>query len=119
MTWYLDSIRIFVTEEVESTKQIVARLQPLGGGTVHHIFGYEDDIYKLTAYVVGSGEKNTLKGYAQDGNEHNLTTPYDGILSLLVNNVQARMTNIICQSLDVTKDETAPVYIVELELLEP
>ena len=119
MAWYLDTIRIFVTDETENAKQIIARLQPLGGGTVHHIFGYEDDVYKLTSYVVGSGEKDILKSYAKDGDEHNLTTPFDGIFPVLVNNVQVKMINTICQTLDSTKDETEPVYIVELELLEP
>lgn len=117
MAWYVDTIRIFVQDEVENAKQIIARLQPLGGGTVHHIFGYEDKVYKITGFVVGSGEILTLEGYTTDGNNHTFSTPFYGNLTTLVNNVQAKPTNIICQTFDLTKAQDEVVYTVDVELL--
>jgi hypothetical protein len=117
MAWYVDTVRIFVQDEIETAKQIIARLQPLGGGTVHHVFGYEDKVYKVTGFVVGSGEILTLEGYTQDGVTHTFSTPYYGNLVTYVNNVQAKPMNVICQTFDTTQPEDAPVYTVDVELL--
>lgn len=116
MAWYVGSIRVFVQDEVETAKQIIARLNPLGGGTVYHTFGYENEIFKLTGYVVGSGEIETLKGYTTDGNTHVLASPFLGNKNHYVNTVVARPGNYICQRLDLTKDELEPVYVVDVEL---
>ena len=114
--WTVDSIRIFVQKYDEGAKQIIARLQPLGGGTVLHLFGWEDETYKLSAFVVGENNKNLLIGYSQDQAVHVLTTPYTTLSGLYVNNVDASLTSFICQTLDPLQDETAPVYRVDIEL---
>ncbi len=114
--WTYGNIRIYVQDFDESAKAIIARLQPLGGGTVLHHFGYEDQIYKVSSYVVGIANKNALVAFAQDQTAHDLLTPYITISGLYANNVSAKLTPFAYQTIDETQACETPVWKVDLEL---
>ena len=58
--WTLGGTRIYPHTKKETASQIIPKLQPLNGGTVHQVFGYESPEITLTCLVVGSGDKNHL-----------------------------------------------------------
>ncbi len=114
--WTYGGIRVYVQDYDQAAKAIIARLQPLGGGTVLHLFGYEDQTYKLASYVVGNTNKDALLAFAQDQASHDLVTPYITISGLYANNVTAKLTPFAYQTIDETQDCEAPVWKVDMEL---
>ena len=117
MAWYLDSTRIFIQEFATNDKQIVARLQPLSGGTIHQIFGYESPVIKVKGYVVGYADRDDIRGMARDAGTHILyfgATP--SWSDLIVSNVSANRLNWICQTIRPDLPTDTEVYDVELEL---
>lgn len=118
MAWYLDSTRLFVQEHEETDSQIIPRLQPLSGGTVLQIFGYESKVVKLSAIIVGNTDRDALRGFAKDGGTHTLDFPDDTDDDFLIKSVVFRRVHCICQTLRPDLDEDAPVYEVSLELYQ-
>jgi hypothetical protein len=118
MSWSLGGVRLIVQDNSSSNKSIIARLQPISGGTTLQIFGYEDDIIKISCIVVGTSDKNTLKGLSKTGNAYTLVTPY-GNTSYYLNSFNAKQRlGIISQSIiiDGSHDCLDPVFDCELEL---
>ena len=113
----MGSVRIFVQESKEDAGQIVPRLQPLSGGTVLQVFGYESDIRTLQAIVVGDTDKDDLKAMRQGGT-HALTSPEGSLGSFTVKNVSVNRVMCICQTLRPDLAEDSPVYDVEIQLYE-
>lgn len=118
MAWYIDSTRVFVNDWKESDAQIIPRLQPLAGGTVLQIFGYENTITHLTGLVVGIEDKEALVSMGQDGAEHVISGPYSISGSYYVKSVGATMQPTLMQTIRPDLDCYAPVYVVEMELYE-
>ena len=115
--WYLDTTRIFVQKFDTTNNQIVARLQPLQGLSIHHIFGAESEIINLEGYVVGHTDRNAIKAKVRDGSKHILTGAYNITISgLIVKSMKDSLTNFICQTLRPDLPENSPVYLVNLEL---
>ena len=116
MAWKYNDVRIFVTDEGEARKQVIARLQPLAGGTKLQTFGYESDILKLSAYVVSSGDIGLLKYTTTTGDDYALETPWGIVGSYYASAVNSKLVYSISQTLRVDLSCDEPVYIVELEL---
>jgi hypothetical protein len=115
--WYLDSTRIFVQKYDTTNAQVVTRLQPLSGLSIHQIFGAESETIEITALIVGSGDYSTLKSKVRDGNKHTLTGPYGiNYSDIIVKSMKSTLTNSICQTIRPDLDPEAPVYSVNLEL---
>lgn len=117
MTWTLDSIRVFVQAAPESVSQTIARLQPLAGGSVHQVFGYQTPVLSLQGLVVGSGDVNLLKALTTGGTTYTLVTPW-GNRTVYVEEVSISPTMTVSQTLRDDLDCDATVYEVDLELLE-
>jgi hypothetical protein len=117
MAWVLDNVRIFVQDKNDTFLQTIARLQPLNSLTVHHIFGEESEVVGINAYIVGSGDRQTIIDMDRDGAVHVLSGPY-GIYydDMLVHSAKFKLTNSTCQTLRTDLPEDSPVYIVDLEL---
>ena len=45
MAWTFHSVRIYTVDENDVNKPIVAKLQPLLGGTVIQTYGYENEVH--------------------------------------------------------------------------
>lgn len=118
MAWSLDGIRIFVGESKEDAGQVVPRLQPLGGGTLLQVFGYESDIRTIGGIVVGDTDKDGLKDLRTDGGYYTLLSPEGSLGDFIVKNVTVRRVHCICQTLRPDLPEDSPVYEVEIQLYE-
>ena len=118
MAWTLDGIRIFVGESKEDAGQIVPRLQPLSGGTVLQVFGYESDVRTIGAIVVGDTDKDALKALRTTGSTYTLVSPEGTIGDFIVKNVSVNRVPCICQTLRTDLDADSPVYQVEIQLYE-
>jgi hypothetical protein len=117
MAWSIDGIRIFVSESKEEAGQIVPRLQPLSGGTVLQVFGYESDIRTIGAIVVGDTDKDALKAL-RTGGTATLLSPEGSLGAFTVKNVSINRIPAICQTLRGDLPEDSPVYQAEIQLYE-
>ena len=116
MNWELGGVRIFTQDLKDEDDNIIARLNPLGGGTILHFFGYDDQITKVSAYIVGLTDKAALKAMAEDTSSYTLNTPYGTWGDFYVKHVTFALQNIICQTLRPDLDEDAPVFKVDIDL---
>jgi len=118
MAWYLGSVRIFPQASNKSWEQISARLNPLGGGTIVHNFGHEEEIRNVNAYIVGTADESALAAMTVSGIFYTLSGPY-GAKDYLIKSVASDQVPFVsCQTLRPDLDEDAPVFIVDLELWE-
>jgi hypothetical protein len=121
MSWTLGGTKIIVTDGNEEANQIVARVQPLDGGTVNQIFGYESPTRKISCYIVGDTNKAAIQAMTTAGTTKALVSSTFGDLGdFIVEKVSFTMQNIISQTLDLTGALTceSPVYLAEITLLE-
>lgn len=120
MPWVLGSTQITLLEKTDTNGQIIARLQPLASGTVHHIFGYEDQTSKLSALVVGETDKAALASYTTDASAHDLyyTNGFDtdDYGDFLVKNISFRREPVVKQSIRQDLNCREPVFNCEIEL---
>lgn len=114
--WKLNNIRIFVQKQEEVNKQIMPRLQPLSGGTVLQVFGYEDTIQKITGVVVGNTDANALRALTRTGDSYSLVNFEGTVGNFFVNDMQRTRIQCICQTLRPDLADDAPVYEVSLTL---
>lgn len=115
MSWYIDSIRVFVQEHEESNGQIIPRIQPLSGGTVLQVFGYESRITKLSAIIVGDTDRDALRAMAKSGSNVTLTFPDSSTTDYIVKSVNFKQRHNLCQTLRTDLAEDAPIYDVGIE----
>lgn len=116
MAWTLGGVRIFAQDLKEEVGQIIPRLQPLSGGTVLQIFGYESDVRVINGYVVGATDKDTLKGFTENAGVRELVSPEGSEGSYQVKNVSVNRVHCICQTLRTDLPENSPVYSVDIQL---
>lgn len=116
MAWTIDGVRIFVNDWKESEAQIIPRLQPLAGGTVLQIFGYENEITHIVGLVVGIDDKDSIKSMAFDGVTHTVSGPYGLVDDFYVKSVAATMQPTLMQTIRPDLDCYDPVFVIELEL---
>ena len=120
MNWSIGGVRIFVTDGNEEVGQIVAKLQPLSGGTIYQIFGYETAVRKLSCYVVGDTNKDALLNLTMSGTTFELLSPEGSLGDFIVEKVNLPRVNVVYQSLDLTGALTceSPLYRGDITLLE-
>jgi len=116
--WTLNGIRIFVQEMPDATKQTIARLQPVNGGTVHQVFGYESRTFTLNAIAVGQTDADALRALAVSGSTYTLVTPWGSLTDLYVASVSLKPTMAISQTIRTDLDCDATVYNVEIQIYE-
>jgi hypothetical protein len=112
MSWTLAGTRIFVQEDNLDGGQIIPRLQPIAGGTVLQIFGYESPTRNLSALVVGTADRDTLMALTQDGNVHALISPEGVTYNCYVQKFSSKRLMSICQTLRSDLASDSPVYSV-------
>ena len=114
--WTYAGIRIFVQDIQSGHKQIIPRLNPIGGGTVLQIFGYDERITKINAYVVGYTDMTQLRLLTTSGVAFDLVHPEEGTYAYYCNDVQDKIVPSVCQTLRTDLPSDSPVYQVDLEL---
>ena len=115
--WSLAGIRIYVTGISDETGQIVARLQPLSGGTINQRFGYESPIYTLNCYIVGDATKESLENLVTGGDVV-LVSPEGTVGNFLVQKVVVKREPSISQTIRTDISCDSPVYTVEIAMLK-
>jgi len=115
MAWTYNNKRIYVQKIGGGGKQIIPRLQPLSGGTVFQLFGYETTIVKVSAIVVGDTILANLLSYKADETAHAFVSPEGALGNYYVGDIKYDRLPISYQT--ITTDCEAPVYMVDLELI--
>lgn len=115
--WTYGGVRIYAQNSSKNAAQILARLQPVNGGTVIQSFGYDSSIRNISAIVVGDTNESALEAFAKDGGTEHELVSYEGSLgNWILKSFSSNRRMGTCQTIDTTQDEDAPVYDVELEL---
>jgi hypothetical protein len=120
--WYIDNVRIFVTDISEGNKSSVAILNPLGGGSIHQFWGWEEETFGLKALVVGSGDKSSLTSLSRDGDAHTLTgvnffvDDYNFSKVVYIKEIKWEFMRSICQTLRSDLPENSAVYLANIDL---
>jgi hypothetical protein len=120
MAWTWHGVRIYTIDENDVNKPIVAKLQPLQGGTVIQTYGYENEVIKISCYVVGASNLATLKSDAdvQPLVAQALVSDLGTVGNYYLTTLSSKRSHAIRQNLDTSQSNTAPVYQVDLELLK-
>ena len=116
MAWTIGGVRVYAQESTEETGQILPRLQPLDGGTVIQAFGYESTVRQVDAIVVGDTRKNALKAFAQSSTPVAFVSPEGSLGNVIMRKFSAKRDKTVCQRIDLTLPEIAPVYNISFEL---
>ncbi len=116
MAWTLNSIRIFVQESNADVSQILPRLQPLSGGTIIQIFGYDSRVQTLSAIVVGDTDRDALMALPTTGSTYTLVSPEGSMGTYLVKKVGYKRVPNVCQTMRPDLAEDSPVYNFNFEL---
>jgi hypothetical protein len=117
MDWRLNSIRIFVDKRTGGGRQTLPLLQPLAGGTVVQIYGYESDTTQIGGLVVGSGDMSSLLLTKQTGLTYQLTSPEGVVGDFYVKDVKYSRIQVVMQTMRPDLSCYAPVYNVDLDLI--
>ena len=114
--WTYGGVRIFVQDIGDDATQIIARLNPIAGGTVMQIFGWDDPIYKVDGMIVGETDHLALRDMLNDASVYALVTPETTISGFLLSKASFKRIYTVSQTLRQDLDCSAPVYDVSLEL---
>jgi hypothetical protein len=114
--WSLGTAKLFVQDNAFGQNQSIARLQPLDTGTVYHRFGYESEIRKVQALVVGDTNVSLLTAMTLSGSYPLIRSDLTDLGDFLVKSVNAKQNETIWQTFDSGQDCDAPVYVVDIEL---
>ena len=116
MAWSLSGVRIFVQESNADGSQIIPRLQPLAGGTILQIFGYDSDVHSISAIVVGDTDRDALMALKTTGTDYALVSPEGAMGDFLVKKMSYKRIPNICQTLRPDLASDAPMYNFDMEL---
>ncbi len=117
-SWTYNSIAIYVQGIEDSGTQIIARLQPVNNKTVLQVFGWESDIYSITALIATDADRNSLRALRKTGSSYSLSGPEGAIGNFFLKSFKASRT----ESVNITifdrpsLDSTSPVYTINMEL---
>lgn len=118
MSWIFNNIRIYASRDDTKTAQVIARLQPLAGSTILHVFGNEAEIKSFGGLVATSGDLLSLQALTTTGLSYTLSGP-EGILGdYFVKDFSAKRNSTvnICLFDRPSLPSNVPVYEVNLEL---
>lgn len=116
MAWYFAGVRLFVQDRGLEWDSIVARLNPIGGGTEKQFFGYDERIEKIKALVVGTTDLQDLFDLTTSGEAYFLFDTPVGDGNFALKHMSARQMKTVCQTIRPDLPTTTPVFEVDLEL---
>lgn len=116
--WTLNGIRIIATQRDADHNNIIASLNPLGGGTVNQHFGYEDEVQQITCVVVGDEDLDSLKALAKTALSYTLSGAEGVLGDFMVRKFSYTRKPIWRQTLRTDLSPYSPVYNCTIELLE-
>ena len=116
MAWTLNGIRIFPQKKTDDRDNIIAKLNPVGGGAFYHIYGYDAMISKVSAFIVGETDKAALEALAYSSSSVTLSGAGINWGDFYVKHVSVDMIQSISQTLRTDLSCDANVYTVDIEL---
>lgn len=118
MNWTFNGVRIYVDKETGGGKQIMPILQPLSGGSVVQIYGYETTTKQVGGLVVGATDLATLLGLKNTGSTYTLNSPEGTLGSFYLKDIKYSRVPTVYQTINTTPplDCFSPVYTVDLDL---
>ena len=116
MVWAFNSIRIYVQDLNDTDIQEMAKLNPFGGGSIYHVFGYQDPSTKITGIIVGLTDRDALRTCKESGSTYDLDTPWGTWCTGYLKQMSSKLTDSRCQTMRPDLDDDAPVFDVELEI---
>lgn len=120
--WYLDNTRIFVTDMSIDSKEIISKLNPLGGGSIFHYWGYEFEDIELKCFVVGYEDREDVRTMARDGSSHNLVasgnsqSQWNFSIPVYIESIKWVGVPIVCQTLKSGVLEDAQMWNATMSL---
>lgn len=117
--WKVNGGDIYVDEYKEGIKPRVAEHNPINAtNSYYHKIYVPDDVITIAGHVVGKTHLTTIKGGVGD-----LVTlvsdsggPASGGMTMLLEDYNAQRLISVCQTIDTTQDEDAPIFRVTLIL---
>lgn len=116
--WTFNTIRIYVSGEEIGGKQLIAELNPIGGGSVYHNFGYENDKLTISGVIVGKGHRDGLLALKNTGNSYELVGDFGSQGDYFVKDIKFKRRLSDKQTIRQDVPATTPVYDFTMELLE-
>lgn len=120
MSWTFNNVRIYTNRDDDKVAQVIARLQPLTGSTILHIFGNEAEIKSIGGLIATSGDLITLKGLVSTGLSYTLSGPEGIVGDYFVKDFTSKRTTAVnsCFFDRPALPSDVPVYEVGLELFK-
>ena len=120
MTWTYGSppVRIYVQQHDKSQDEIIARLNPVGGGTILHDFGDNDPITRIEALVLTSGDAGLLEYFKGTSNE--LISPEGTLGNWILKSISTKRHDSVNHTFfdRPSVDTDVPLYTVNMELYD-
>jgi hypothetical protein len=118
MSWTLNGTRIYVDKLANKKSQVIARLQPLSGETILHIFGYEGEVVSMGGLVATSGDMSALLALTTTGLAYTLVSPEGSLGDFYVKDVKYDRQSTTCIRLfdRPELEDDIPVYKVDIEI---
>ena len=116
--WSVGGVRIYCQDYRDDEDQIVARLNPLAGGTTLHFFGYDDKIVKISGIVVGRSNQAALEAFNTDATVRALSTPWGSWGNYYIKHTTFQLLPTTCQTIDLTQNTDVPVFKCDIEIYE-
>lgn len=115
--WSYGSQRIYVQKITKGASQIMPRLQPLSGGSILQVFGYDSTVRNITAIVVGDTIEQAIEAFSKDSaTAHALVSPEGALGNWILKDYNSNRTDSTCQTIDTSQAEDVPVYEIEMTL---
>lgn len=118
MAWTISGVRIYVQEYGGDEEALIARLNPRGGGTILHWFGYSDPVVQIEALVLTQSDLDTLKTMKQGNTAYTIVSPEGGLGDWYVKKVgwsrESSTDHVFFDRPGVARD--VPLYRVTLEV---
>ena len=116
--WSYANVRIYVQEKDKNAKQIMARLNTIGGSTILHRFGQDAPIQKLQAYVLTDTDMDALEALLNSSTSYELVGPEGSLGDWVLNDISgARQKSVHHVFYDRPgEDVNVPLYLVSMEL---
>lgn len=118
MAWRYNGIRVYADKYDTKTERNIARLNPLSGSTILHMFGTDSEIINFGGLVATDSDMDALKALVSTSSSYTLSGPEGIIGDYYLKGLKAGRTPItfICLFDRPAVSGNAPVYDVEMEL---
>lgn len=116
--WNYNNITIYVQEYGRDKQNLASKLDPLGGGSIIHRWGFQDPVVNVEAYVLTSGDALALDALAETGASYELVGPEGSLGNWMLKSVNCRRESSVWHKFFDRPhlDPNTPLYRATMEL---